>query len=283
MIGRASTMVSPSSSSATRSTPWVEGCCGPMLSVMVSVRTVPDLLRGELLQGRIGQLPARRVVGERHLLVAERRVLAQRPAHPVLGQQDAGQPGMPGELDAVEVVGLAFVPVGGGPHACDARHARVLLAHGDLERDPRRAREREQPVDHLEARIARQPVHARDPGQHGEFELGVIAQEGADLDEMLGRDVERVVADRISGLAPDRRPGETHAQPLLDALRGQRGHATALRLFFFFGGTGPSSTRDARIFSWSFMMPWINASGRGGQPGTYTSTGTILSTPWRIA
>ena len=39
----------------------------------------------------------------------------------------------------------------------------------------------------------------------------------------------------------------------------------------------------APIFSCSFMMPWISASGRGGQPGTYTSTGTISSTPWTIA
>ena len=29
----------------------------------------------------------------------------------------------------------------------------------------------------------------------------------------------------------------------------------------------------------SSTMPWMNASGRGGQPGTYTSTGMIWSTP----
>ena len=31
--------------------------------------------------------------------------------------------------------------------------------------------------------------------------------------------------------------------------------------------------------SWSSTMPSSSASGRGGQPGTYTSTGTIWSTP----
>src|SRR4029079_4840696 len=36
----------------------------------------------------------------------------------------------------------------------------------------------------------------------------------------------------------------------------------------------------ARIFSWSRTMPSISASGRGGHPGTWMSTGTILSTPW---
>ena len=34
MSGAALMMVSPSSSSTMRSTPWVEGCCGPMFRVM---------------------------------------------------------------------------------------------------------------------------------------------------------------------------------------------------------------------------------------------------------
>src|SRR5205085_2381946 len=37
----------------------------------------------------------------------------------------------------------------------------------------------------------------------------------------------------------------------------------------------------ASIFSWSRTMPSINASGRGGQPGTWMSTATILSAPTR--
>src|SRR5215471_21235391 len=111
MIGLHFTTVSPSSSSATRSTPCVEGCCGPMFSVMVSLRTVFHLLRLEARERRRRDLAARRVVRERHFLVAERRILAQRPAHPVLGQQDAARIGMPGEFDAVEVAGFALVPV----------------------------------------------------------------------------------------------------------------------------------------------------------------------------
>src|SRR5712692_5139907 len=100
MIGLALTMVSPSSSSATRSTPWVEGCCGPMLRVMVSVRTELHLPRIQLPELGCRLHATRRVVGERDLLVAERGVLAQRPAHPVLGKQDACEVGVPGELDA---------------------------------------------------------------------------------------------------------------------------------------------------------------------------------------
>src|SRR5215510_4653909 len=35
----------------------------------------------------------------------------------------------------------------------------------------------------------------------------------------------------------------------------------------------------ALILSWRRMIPSISASGRGGHPGTYTSTGTTKSTP----
>ncbi len=36
-------------------------------------------------------------------------------------------------------------------------------------------------------------------------------------------------------------------------------------------------------FSNKVMTPWISASGRGGQPATYTSTGTTSSTPCTTA
>src|SRR6266568_104500 len=254
MIGLALTTVSPSSSSATRSTPWVEGCWGPMLRVMVSVCTVLHLLRRELFEGRRGQAAPRGVVGERDLLVAERGVLAERPADPVLGEQDAGQVGMAGELDAAEIEVLALVPVRGRPHRCHRRHARVLLGDLELEVEPGVARERGQAVDDLEARLARQVVHATEPRQHGEVELGVVAQEARNLDDALDRDVPARVPHRLPGLAAQGEPGEALAQAFLDPLGGERRHAAPLRRR---RATGPSSTREARIFSWSFMMPWI--------------------------
>src|SRR5580765_6957527 len=106
MMGFALSTVSPSSSSTTRSTPCVDGCCGPMFRVMVSVRTVSHLLGRELLEIRIGHRAVGRVVRERDFLVAERRILAERPAFPGLGQQDAREIGMALEYDAVEIVGL---------------------------------------------------------------------------------------------------------------------------------------------------------------------------------
>src|SRR6185436_13572811 len=40
------------------------------------------------------------------------------------------------------------------------------------------------------------------------------------------------------------------------------------------------NTRSSWIFSCSFITPYSSASGRGGQPGTYTSTGITSSTPF---
>ena len=42
MTGSARVMTSPSSSSTTRSTPCVDGCCGPMLRIISSVVSVPE-------------------------------------------------------------------------------------------------------------------------------------------------------------------------------------------------------------------------------------------------
>src|SRR5258708_7869367 len=42
-----------------------------------------------------------------------------------------------------------------------------------------------------------------------------------------------------------------------------------------------STVPSLRILSCSRIRPYSSASGRGGQPETYTSTGTTLSTPCR--
>src|SRR5512138_710756 len=61
MTGLSETTVSPSSSMIRRSTPWVEGCCGPMLMVMVlnSGAVVADMRGGALGGPRIRRQHAR--------------------------------------------------------------------------------------------------------------------------------------------------------------------------------------------------------------------------------
>ena len=95
-----------------------------------------------------------------------------------------------------------------------------------------------------------------------EVEAVLVAEERARLDEPGGVDDERRLAERLARL-----DDAGHA--------GVRRHSATPRISYA-GGTPP------RIFSCSRTIPSISASGRGGQPGTWMSTGTILSTPWRI-
>ena len=95
-----------------------------------------------------------------------------------------------------------------------------------------------------------------------DVEAVLVAQAGARLDQPRRVDDERRLAERL---------------PRLDEAGNARvrGHSATPRISYA-GGTPP------RIFSCSRTMPSMSASGRGGQPGTWMSTGTILSTPWRI-
>ena len=62
------------------------------------------------------------------------------------------------------------------------------------------------------------------------------------------------------------------------AVKGQRGSAG---LSGVLRSHRPVVPRSSMTSSWRAMNESISASGRGGQPGTYTSTGMILSTPCR--
>src|SRR3972149_3123618 len=104
--------VSPSNSSSKRSTPWVLGCCGPMLSSTVS----PSMARldtrwrsssvvistccsvtgflGLFLGARFALLDLFEIEGELHFFVPKRVIFAQRVPGPILGHQDAAQVGV---------------------------------------------------------------------------------------------------------------------------------------------------------------------------------------------
>src|ERR1051326_2872552 len=93
IVGDADKIVSPSSVSTSRSTPCVLGCCGPMLTVIVSVRISGTLAPRHLVAldvlaeffGRHLQ----RLRDVRRTADLDGRVLAERPAFPVLGHQQA--------------------------------------------------------------------------------------------------------------------------------------------------------------------------------------------------
>src|SRR5512141_1152700 len=115
-----STTRSPSSLSTTRSTPWVLGCCGPMLMTSSSVSKsdwLMDLLDvgGVLVRPQLQ--PFGRVFHQQLARSLERIVLPLRMPLPLVGHQDPPQVGMPREAHPEHVPHLALEPVGCGPHA----------------------------------------------------------------------------------------------------------------------------------------------------------------------
>ena len=103
---------SPSSFRITRSTPCVDGCCGPMLRTSsVESRNVDSgMCYCAAFDPQVLLHPAL-------VLLQNRVVLAQRVALPLVRHQDAAHVRVAGELDAEHVEHLALQPVGGQVHA----------------------------------------------------------------------------------------------------------------------------------------------------------------------
>jgi hypothetical protein len=105
-----------------------------------------------------------------------------------------------------------------------------------------------------------QVVRGADVGE--EVEALLVAEVLTSLDQAGRIDDQRRLAVRLLRLNQTR-----------DAFKRQ----DATPRISYAGGT------PAWIFSCSRTIPSRSASGRGGQPGTWMSTGTILSTPCRTA
>src|SRR5262249_8352592 len=115
---------SPSSLRITRSTPWVEGCCGPMLRTSsVESRKVASGIPRLLAAFDVQVLPHPLVV-----LLDNAVILAQRISDPLFRQQDAPHIGVSGEFDAEHVEHLALQPVSAG---MDGHGAFRLVPFGD--------------------------------------------------------------------------------------------------------------------------------------------------------
>ena len=187
--------------------------------------------------------------------------LAQGMALPVLGEQNALQIGVALELDAHEVVGLPFVPVGGGPHLghrIDGR-GRVILQKG-LQHHPVVVLVGIKIIRQGEPGALRGVIYGGDHGQVLEGQVGVVPQGLADLPDAAGLDHHGGIPPILYDL--DDLGGEL----LLEEIGCEMHQAASLR--------AASLSRycwvrkgSLRIFSWSFRMPYSRPSGRGGQPG----------------
>src|SRR5262249_61809838 len=117
---------SPSSFRITRSTPCVDGCCGPMLRTSsVESRNVASGMDGLLAAFDIQIFPHPAIV-----LLNQAVLLTQRESLPLLGQQDTPHVGVPGELDAEHVEDFAFEPIGCGVYGSSGGGVRALRDGG---------------------------------------------------------------------------------------------------------------------------------------------------------
>src|SRR5690606_1478291 len=161
-------MTSPSISSTRRSTPCAAGCCGPKLTVKLSISGIARILEpglvavvvaNDLRHERAG-LDAHRLVYDAplfrvvaHLDVADHReILAERMSDEAVIGQDAAKVGMTAEQDAEQVERLAFVPIRRAPNAGDGveDRLRIVLAERTKAQAPV-VRDRQELIDDREA------------------------------------------------------------------------------------------------------------------------------------
>src|SRR6266542_3834398 len=302
ITGWQETTSSPRSSSTIRSTPWVDGCCGPMFR---TIRSSSVEACSRAVTSAQSPPPMASTCWARRSLSAIRRAAGW-------GGRSRASPGRTATpAGSVEsVMCWSSLPCTGAcrgparalpgtapPRPGHRRHVRVLEADPDLEPQPQVV------VHRVEVVVDREPVRAvrvvgpRQVREHPEPRGGVVAQPGGDLDQVLAVQLDgdlAAVADHVlDGL------GEAVTQPGQHGLDGvrRRHHASTVSWSTGARPTGapprgspdPSARisfeRDSplRILACSLMIPSISISGRGGQPGTYMSTGTIWSTPCTTA
>src|SRR6266536_3320110 len=225
MTGWASSIISPSSVTSTRSTPWVAGCWGPTLRVMSWVCSsrsalsrmmmptpVPSAVwkaappgavsagpRGPpyapfcsvtvLLPRLLGPWPGLGLPGQ------EGELLAQRVPLELLGQEQLGQVGVAVEGHAEQLGGLALVPVGARPQVVHARQVPAVARH-------HRA--------HLDVVTVVGRVHVQD-----QSDARVLLVDPAEEVEEVAGDV-RVAPHELGRAAPPGRGDRDRQQPVGD-------------------------------------------------------------------
>src|SRR5450631_950652 len=136
MSGARAMMASPSISSTRRRTPWVDGCCGPMLSTIVwsLVPALPCVFALAMTSSMPGVIMSGAAMGAMRVPLSDAAglsvafdgiVLAQRMTFPVIGHHDARKAGMAGEVDAEQVEDLALVKVRRWPDGSDGIKSEI--------------------------------------------------------------------------------------------------------------------------------------------------------------
>ena len=220
------------------------------------------------------------------------------------------------EVDAVHLPRFALVPVRPREDLRPRRHRHRVVGHVGFEQHTDVAvADIDDPRQELEARVAagharlelprlvqllgqrgvdlgvlvaterrRHPIDGRQEVEPAEPELVLgelrsrLPRGGTDADPQFVVRLQMTADDRVAQLGLE---GREHAGPqVVGRLRLGR---DGLGLGCQPTTSGSPLQRDAMSSCWmrscSSTMPSSSASGRGGQPGTYTSTGMIWSTP----
>src|SRR5271154_5065604 len=117
-------MFSPSSSSNTRNTPWVDGCWGPMLrtivfAVPIAVSTVVIAITYDLTYKNHAKILP---------LALHRKIAAQRSPFELVGQENAAQVRVAFVTNSEQIENLAFQPIGALPDGHERIDNRLLPA-----------------------------------------------------------------------------------------------------------------------------------------------------------
>src|SRR5579863_5068094 len=143
-------MFSPSSSKSTRSTPCVDGCCGPMLRTMVCSGPVAVCT---VVMARVDLSPIAKSARALHGIV-----LAEGVAFPIVRQEHAFQIGVAFKANAHQVKYRAFMPVRGGPDGYDGLDDRISSRQAHAQANAVAPGNGQQMIIQLEARFDRKAV-----------------------------------------------------------------------------------------------------------------------------
>src|SRR5262245_8701726 len=179
MSGMALTTVSPSRTSSSRSTPCVEGCCGPNETVIRVSESGSGFRSNEIED--VGMAISFACILS---VTLDGEVLAQRMALVIRRRQYPDQIRMAVESDAEHVINLSLQPVRRFPQITHRRQARVVFFDEDFYPQPVIVIEGIKMISDGEAR-AREfaQVHATDVAQVIEPHGRLIAQPGHKLVE----------------------------------------------------------------------------------------------------
>src|ERR1035438_1281210 len=187
MSGWQETMFSPSNSSRRRSTPWVEGCCGPMLRTMRRP-PVGDCSSSTSATDNPGTAGSLILSPRPHDGV----ILAQRMPFPIVRQHDAAQVGMVEEADAKEVEHFALVPVGAAPDSGDGIDYGIRTSEAALETQALVTLDAVQVIDDFETRFGGMAVHRGDRADADE--LLIVLEKSANAGDFGRSDLQRQLA-----------------------------------------------------------------------------------------